>query len=258
MTRALLNLLNANRGRGAGLRVVDYDPDQDGDRDQPGAPDIDGAATIYVYDAIGYGGVEAADAVKAIAAIKASRINLRINSPGGDVFEARAIKTALDQHPAQVTAYVDGLAASAASFLMLAGDEIQIAPGAFVMIHNAWGLAIGDAREMRATAQLLDQVTASIRNDYSARTGLDDLTIAKMMDDETWLEANDAVARGFATSLMPKPAKAAAQARAFDLSAYANAPKAYAERASDEAKAFAELEAARVRHEQRLRLYAAL
>lgn len=250
MSRALLNLLNANRSRGDGFRVVAGDPDLD-----PLTPDLGDTATVYVYDVIGAFGVEAADAVKAIAAIQKANIHVRINSPGGDVFDARAIKTALEQHPAKVTAYIDGVAASAASFLMLAAENIQIAAGAFVMIHNPWGFAMGDAREMRATAQLLDQVAEAIRNDYSARTGLDSAAVAKMMDDETWLEASDAVAQGFADSVMEKPAKARATTKgAFDFSAYARAPAALSQRDA-EAQAFAALEASRELQARRLRFY---
>lgn len=247
MNRALLNLLAANTGRGAGLRCET-------------SSDV---ATLYIYDAIGPYGVDAGPLVQAIASITAPQINLRINSPGGDVFAARAIKTALEQHPARVTAYVDGLAASAASFLMMAADEIRIAPGAFVMIHNAWGLAVGDARELRTTADLLDQVTATIRADYAQRTGLSLDEIATMMDAETWLEAEDAAAKKFADAILEKPAKADAAARTtFDLSAYANAPAALlkaadhsAASAADEAKQLAEIEASRARQQKRLHLY---
>jgi ATP-dependent Clp protease protease subunit len=251
--RRLLQLLDANRGRGAGVKIINGDPDSDEDEDRAGVSDT---ATIYVYDAIGsWDGVQAGEMVKSIAAIDKSNIHVRINSPGGDVFDARAIKTALEQHSAKVTAYVDGVAASAASFLMLAADEIQIAPGAFVMIHNPWGFAMGDAKEMRATAALLDQVGGAIRNDYATRTGLDAATLTQMMDDETWLSAEEAVDKKFCDALMAKPAKASASAKGFDLSAYANAPKELAARVNAEAELSAALEASRVRQEQKLRIY---
>lgn len=246
MTRALLDLFAANAGRGGGPRC------------EAGAD----VATVYVYDVIGgWGGVEAGPFVKDIAAITAPRINLRINSPGGDVFAARAIKTAIEQHPAKVTAYVDGLAASAASFLMLAADEIKIAPGAFVMVHNAWTVAIGDARDMRATADTLDKITATIRADYARRTGLSLGEVTALMDAETWLDAEDAVAKKFADAVIEKPTRADARST-FDLSAYANAPAALtraaepsAAQAADEAKQLAEIEASRARQMKRLRLY---
>lgn len=262
MTRRLLQLLDANRARD-GFTILNGDPDFDGDDDPDGLPDTD-TTTIYVYDAIGgWDGIQASNFVKSIGAIQKSNIHLRINSPGGDVFDARAIKTALDQHPAKVTAFVDGVAASAASFLMLAADEIKIAPGAFVMIHNPWGFAMGDSKEMRATADLLDQVGAAIRNDYSARTGLDDSVLAQMMNDETWMSAEDAVAKGFADSIMKKQTKASAKARrAFDLSAFAHAPKELAEKAArpaaeaaDQKKIFDELAATRELQMKKLKLY---
>ncbi len=231
MNRALLNLLQSNRERGSGLRIVAEEGD---------------AATVYLYDAIGPGGVEAKAFVDELNGIKAGRINLRINSPGGDVFEARAMKAALEQHRARVTTYVDGLAASAASVVMLAAERILIAPGAFVMIHNPWGMTAGDARDMRAMAGLLDQVGAAIRADYARRTSLPPATIAKMMDAETWLEASDAVAKGFANEIMRKPEKVEAQARGFDLTAYGKAPAALTS---------SDLDAERLRQTARLRLY---
>src|SRR5699024_9441941 len=104
------------------------------------------AATIYVYDVIGgfFGGVDAEDFAREVAALDVDTIHLRINSPGGDVFDARAMQTALRGHRAHVIAHIDGLAASAASGIAMAADEIEIAEGGFLMIHNAWTLAMGN------------------------------------------------------------------------------------------------------------------
>ena len=230
----LLKLLDANRGRGISARLLQgfraADPDKDGDSDAPGAPDTD-EATLYVYDVIGDWGDNATDLVRAVAAIKASTIHLRINSPGGDVFEARAMKAALEQHPAKVIAHVDGLAASAASFLMLAADEIEIADGAFVMIHNPWGFAMGDAHEMRQTADLLDQIAAVIARDYSGKTGLPEAELRSLMNDETWMDSAEALAKGFVDRIASKSPRPSNAAR-FDLSAYAHAPKALTEQPS--------------------------
>lgn len=203
------------------------DPDEDADEDSTKEGDADkDAATIYLYDVFSeWWGLSARDIAPAIAAITAKTLNVRINSPGGDVFEARAIKTALEQHPARVVAHVDGWAASAASFVMLAADEILIARGAMVMIHNAQGFAIGDAREMRATAELLDKVTATVADDYVAKTGIASAEIRRMMDEETWMMADEAVAKKFCDRVMEKAAKATDLAR-FDLSAYARPPRA--------------------------------
>lgn len=296
MTRRLLQLLDANRSN-TGFTIVNGDPeedekkpyaepapdeDQDEDEECVPAPGVDAecepvpgedeekrksaadVATIYVYDAIGgWDGVQAGNFVKSIAAIEKSSIHLRINSPGGDVFDTRAIKTALEQHPSRVTAFIDGLAASSASFLMMAADDIRIAKGAFVMIHNPWGFAMGDAAEMRATAVLLDQVGSAIRGDYAARTGLEEEELARMMNAETWMPAEEAVEKGFCDSIMTKRAKASAMAhRAFDLSAFDHPPKLLIAKAALAAaekkakvKAFQDLEASRARREKLLRIY---
>ena len=102
-------------------------------------------ATVYIYDVIGgdWGGVGARDFVPQLVALDVDTIHLRINSPGGDVFEGRTIATALAQHPAKVIAHIDGQAASAATYVALAADEVEIAEGGFFMIHNAWTIAIG-------------------------------------------------------------------------------------------------------------------
>lgn len=233
MPRRLLQLFARNPARANGFRIVrGADPDRDAGQETTEAPDGDdpneaaNSATVYVYDVIGdsfWGDTVAAkDMVKQIAGLKAQTIHLRINSPGGDVFDARAIKTALEQHSARVVAHIDGLAASAASFLMLAADEIRIASGAFVMIHNPWTLAIGDAGDMRAAADTLDKIGAAIAADYHAKTQIVMTDIVAMMNAETWMDGEEAVARGFADRLMEKPTKAEAR---FDLSAYRNAPR---------------------------------
>lgn len=133
---------------------------------------------------------------------------------------------------------------------MLAAERILIAPGAFVMIHQPWSLAAGDAREMRKAADLLDQVALAIRADYARRTKLAPAKIAAMMDAETWLEADEAVAQGFADEIIEKPVRS--DARAFDLSAYGRTPAALKARPGDEGE-LVDLEAARWRQRARLR-----
>ena len=253
--KSLLQLYAANRPTARSFRLVaGYDPDYDGDMDNPDAPDEDAGAepvdeaTLFVYGAIGhwYDEVQADALVKQIAGLKAGTIHLRINSPGGDVFEARAIKTALEQSSARVVAHVDALAASAASFLMLAADEIEIAPGAFVMIHNPWGMAIGDSTEMRATADLLDKVRDTIAADYKAKTKMSLKDLRALMDAETWMDSDEALAKGFVDRLMEKPAKAK-NLRVAGLKAFRNAPAALLappEAAPDETAAAARAAAA--------------
>jgi ATP-dependent protease ClpP protease subunit len=184
-------------------------------------------AEIYIYDVIGEdfwtgGGVTAAKFLKAVDESKASTIHLRINSPGGDVFEARAIVSAMQRSSARFVAHVDSLAASAASVIAVAADEVVMAPGAMLMIHNAWTLQMGDKNAMLETASLLEKIDGTIADQYADKTGASREDMAALMDAETWMEADDAIARGFADSLEPKAEKAK---NAWNLAAYANAPK---------------------------------
>ncbi len=173
------------------------------------------AAEIYLYGVIGgdwFGdGVTAkqfADDLRALGKVKT--IDLRINSEGGSVFDGKAMYSLLNEHPAAITVHVDGLAASAASFVAMAGDVIEIAEGGFIMIHNAYMLAIGDAREMRRSADMLDTVNNTIIDVYAARTKGDRKAIAKMMDNETWMTGAAAVKNGFADRMVENLKVAAA------------------------------------------------
>lgn len=164
------------------------------------------AAELYIYGVIGgdwFGeGITAkqiADDLKALGKVK--NIDVRINSEGGNVFDGKAIYSLLVEHPANVTVHIDGLAASAASFVAMAGNEIIISEGAFVMIHDAYGLCAGRADEMRSYATLLDTVNSTIRQVYSARTKKPDMQIDKWMKDETWFTAQEAVDNGFADTM---------------------------------------------------------
>lgn len=179
-------------------------------------------ASIYVYDAIGsYFGIEAKQFVNDLNSIKAPNISLHINSPGGDVFEAKAIASAIKQHPAKVTAYIDGLAASAATTIALAADEVVMAEGAFFMIHNAWSLAIGDGAEMRKVADMLDKISDSIANEYVAKTGASKDQVNSWMNAETWFNAEEAKAQGFIDSVQT----GSKASNLWDLTGYDNAPK---------------------------------
>lgn len=189
-------------------------------------------ATVYVYDVIGglWGGVDAQQFAKDLAAIDAQNISLRINSPGGDVFDARAMATALSQHPAKVTAYIDGWAASAATTIAMAADRIEIAQGGFFMIHNAWAFAVGNKTDLLDLAAVLEKIDQGIAADYVAKTGAELSQVVDWMNAETWFTAEEAVANGFADAVM----EATAKASAWNLSAYENAPKI--EPKNDEAK----------------------
>ncbi|CAG4906161.1 head maturation protease, ClpP-related [Paraburkholderia saeva] len=219
----ILQLLNDNRSAPRAFRVQ--------------ASDDASEVTVYLYDVIvtedWYGGVSATAFVQALASITADTIHLRINSPGGDVFAARAMETAIRGHSAKVVAHVDGVAASAASFVMLAADEVEISDGAFVMIHKAWSFAMGNADDLKETAKLLDAVDASLVRTYAKETGQDEADIAAWMAAETWFTSDEAVTNGFADRLAN--GDDAAQASAWNLSAFSNAPKPKAQPGSQEA-----------------------
>lgn len=131
-----------------------------------------------------------------------STINLRINSPGGYVFEGVTMLNLLVQHQAKVIVHVDGLAASIASVIAMAGDEIRIADSAMMMIHNAATFAWGDARDLRAAADTLDTITGVIKNTYVKRTKQTEDALTTMMDAETWFTAAQALELGFADTVV--------------------------------------------------------
>ncbi|MGQ3049838.1 MAG: head maturation protease, ClpP-related [Niveispirillum sp.] len=154
---------------------------------------------ITIYDEIGYWGINASSFIRDLRSIGAvDRIDLRINSPGGDVFDGAAIYNLLLAHPARVVVHIDGLAASMASVVAMAGDEINIGSNAFVMIHNPWSVSVGDADEMRSMADLLDQIGQTIVTAYERKTGLGRDELTAMMNAETWMAGDEAVAKGFA------------------------------------------------------------
>jgi len=133
---------------------------------------------------------------------KVQNIDLRINSDGGVVTDARAMYNLLVEHPARVTVHIDGIAASAASFIAMAGSEIQIAEGGFVMIHNARGVTFGEAEDHRRMANVLEQVNSTIVDTYVARTRQDEKTVRKWMAEETWFTGKEALANGFADKVV--------------------------------------------------------
>jgi ATP-dependent Clp endopeptidase proteolytic subunit ClpP len=159
-------------------------------------------AEIWIYEQIGEdwwsgGGVTAKGFQKELSEIKASQIDLHINSPGGVVFDGITIYNLIKQHPANVTTYIDGLAASIASVIALAGDKVVMAENALYMIHNPFGMAFGDAEEMRKMADNLDKVCGSLVKSYTSKTGQTDAEIEALMDAETWMTADEALTFGF-------------------------------------------------------------
>lgn len=166
--------------------------------------------TISMYAPIGENwdgtGVTAKRIGAALRAIGNKDVTVNVNSPGGDFFEGVAIYNLLRAHPAKVTINVMGLAASAASVIAMAGDEIHMGEGAFLMIHNAWVLAAGNRHDLREAADYLEPFDVEMQNLYAARTGLPVKTIAKMMDKESYIGATQAIADGFATGLLDRGA----------------------------------------------------
>lgn len=171
------------------------------------------SAEVWLYDVIGsdmFGeGITAKAFVKELSALKASQIDLHVNSPGGSVFDGQAIYNALARHPASVTTYVDGVAASIAGVVALAGDQVVMAKNALFMVHDPFGMTIGNAKEIRSYADILDKVRDTILTIYEGKTGLPTETIEELMAAETWMNADEALAYGFADSVGAELAVAA-------------------------------------------------
>jgi ATP-dependent Clp protease, protease subunit len=178
-------------------------------------------AEVAIYDEIGAFGVSAKGFLAELGALPdGTPVDLRLNSPGGSVFDAVAIYNALKRHAGTVTVWIDGIAASAASYVAMAGDEIVMPENAFLMIHDPSGLAMGTAGDMRAMAEALDKISGSLVRGYAAKSGKTDDEIAALMAAETWFDAADAVAAGFADRLAD-PVRMAAR---FDIGRFRNAP----------------------------------
>lgn len=166
--------------------------------------ETDQTATIYILEQIGEDwwtgdGLTAKAFIDAVTALgDVSQINLHINSPGGDVFDGLTIHNFLRRHQARVTVYIEGIAASIASVIAMAGDEIIMPRNTSLFIHNPWSMAAGDAAALRRTADDLDRIKTSLITAYNEKSGLDHAAIAALMDAETYLSAEDAVAKGFA------------------------------------------------------------
>lgn len=185
-----------------------------------GTPDIE----IDVYDVVGdswWGGVSASGVRDALKASKtAKNILLRIHSSGGSVLEGLGIYNQLVAHPAKVTAQVDGIAASIASVIAMAAEEIVMAENSFMMIHDPSGWEMGGADEMRAMADLLDKMRDTIAGIYVKRTGQSTADVLAAMKAETWMTGTEAKALGYCTSVIPAKQMAAS----FDVSRFANVP----------------------------------
>lgn len=160
-------------------------------------------AEISIYDEIGFWGVSAASFAQDLkdCGNNLKQINLHIHSPGGNVFDGIAIYNLLKNHPANVTVYIDGLAASMASVIAMAGHEVIMPENAMMMIHKPWGIQGGDAEDMRKYADLLDKVENTLIPAYANKTGKTPEELAEMLSAETWLNGKECVEQGFADKL---------------------------------------------------------
>ncbi len=179
---------------------------------------------LFIYDDIDdWWGVSAQSVVDQIRELDTSEINVRVNCRGGMVFEGIAIYNALRLHKANVHISIEGLAASIASVIAMAGDTVTIAENAMMMIHNPYGWAQGDAEAMRKTAEVMDKIADSIAVSYTARTGKTIEELKALMEAETWFTAQEALDMGLVDQI-DEPVKAAA---CFDLSRFTNAPAGF-------------------------------
>lgn len=177
--------------------------------EDPRAAEADEPNTISIYDVIGEDwwtgeGFTAKRAAGILRAIGKQPVTVNINSPGGDMFEGLTIYNLLREHPAEVKIKVMGRAASAASVIAMAGDEVLMGTGSIMMIHNAWGLVVGNRHDFTDAASVFETFDGSMASIYAARTGMSDEEIMAMLDgpsrssDGTYMTAAEAIAKGFA------------------------------------------------------------
>ena len=187
-------------------------------------------AEVLIYDEIGAYGVSAKGFLAELGALPDGvPVDLRLNSPGGSVFDAVAIFNALTRHTGTITVWIDGIAASAASYVAMAGDEIVMPENAFLMIHDPSGIVMGTAADMRDMAATMDKIAGSMVRGYAARSGKSEEEIASLMAAETWFDAKDALDAGLATRMV-EPVRIAAS---FDIARFRNVPPALVEAVAD-------------------------
>ena len=178
---------------------------------------------LMIYDVIGWPFNDAGEIIRALAGGTSKTVTVRINSPGGDVFDAMAIFNALQSHKSKVITRVESLAASAASFLALAGKEVQAYQNAMFMIHEPWVLAAGSQHDLREIADILEKISGNMVDIYAQNSNVGKKEIREMLKAETWFTAKEAKERGFIDTIIDGKAVKAQ----FDLSMYANAPDGF-------------------------------
>jgi ATP-dependent Clp protease protease subunit len=181
----------------------------------------DDSAELFIYDYIGWPFNDAGEVVRSVADMRGKDITVRINSPGGDVFDAMAIYNAFTGHDAKVTTRAEALAASAASIILLAGKEVQAYQNAMLMVHDPWLLVAGNRYDLREAADILDKISGNMVDIYSEQSNVGKKDMREMLKSETWLTAKEAKDKGFINTILDRKGKAKA---AFDLSMFENVP----------------------------------
>lgn len=199
--RIIDRIRNLDPGLADGLAAIRLDWYQI--RNSASQPDT---TEVFVYDEIGgWCGLDASVFVQELNAIETPNITVRINSPGGSLFDGIAIYNALYQHPSHITTRVDALAASAASIIAMAGDEIEMMVGGQLMIHDAMGVEMGNSNDMREMADFLDKQSENIATIYAHKAGGDASEWRDLMLAETWMFAEEAVSMGLADRVYTRP-----------------------------------------------------
>lgn len=184
-------------------------------------------AEIFIYDEISFWGVSAQDVAQKIKDLDVDHIDLRINSPGGLVFDGVAIYNLFKQHKATVNVYIDGIAASIASVIAMAGDRIYMADNAMIMIHKPLILMFGNATELRKEADVLDQIEKTLISTYRTRVDMEEDELSALLEAETWIDANTALESKFIDEITSSRKEAASAAQMFDLSSFRHTPKTW-------------------------------
>lgn len=178
-----------------------------------------GESEILIFDFIGWPYNDPAELIKALADLE--DVKVRINSPGGDVFDGVAIYNALQSHKGTVTTRIEGLAASMASVVAMAGKKVQAYDNAMLMIHNAWTVMAGNQYDMREVADVLEKIDGNLLNIYYDKSKVGKRELSDMMKNETWMTAKEAKEKGFINEIVNGKAVKAQ----FDLSIFSNAPE---------------------------------
>jgi ATP-dependent Clp endopeptidase proteolytic subunit ClpP len=186
----------------------------------------DDEASILLFDFIGWPYNEAGDFIRALSDLKQGKIVIRINSPGGDVWDANAIHNAIKSHPSKPITRIESLAASAASYIAVAGHKREAYKNAMVMIHEPMTGMYGNQYDLKETADILGQVSDSLIDMYADNTNVGKRELKEMMKNETWMRAKVAKEKGFIDTIIDNASGTKAQ---FDLSIFANIPNEFKE-----------------------------